>query len=129
MQADGRGWIFAPSGNLDGPLPAHYEPQESVIANPFYGQQSNPARLQWPRKDNRYHEARGDPRFPHVLVTYRLTEQHTAGGMTRWLSWLSELQPELFCEVCPELASEAGLEHGGGRRCVPRGRRWSAACW
>jgi formate dehydrogenase major subunit len=33
--------------------------------------------------------------------------------MSRWLGWLSELQPELFCEVSPELARERGLEHGG----------------
>jgi formate dehydrogenase major subunit len=42
-----------------------------------------------------------------------LTEHHTAGGMTRWLSWLSELQPEMFCEVSPELAAENGLRNGG----------------
>jgi len=33
--------------------------------------------------------------------------------MSRWLSWLSELQPEMFCEVSPELAAECGLENGG----------------
>jgi formate dehydrogenase major subunit len=33
--------------------------------------------------------------------------------MSRWLSWLSELQPELFCEVSPELAKERGLTNGG----------------
>ena len=54
-----------------------------------------------------------DPRFPYVLTTYRLTEHHTAGGMSRWLSWLSELQPEMFCEVSPELAGENGLKNGG----------------
>jgi formate dehydrogenase major subunit len=32
--------------------------------------------------------------------------------MTRWLSWLSELMPEMFCEVSPELAAERGLRHG-----------------
>jgi formate dehydrogenase major subunit len=114
MQADARGWLFAPSGLLDGPLPTHYEPQESVIANPLYGQQCNPVRMQWRRRrDNRYHAAFDDPRFPYVLTTYRLTEHHTAGGMSRWLSWLSELQPELFCEVSPELARAVGLVHLG----------------
>ena len=34
MQADGKGWLFAPAGLLDGPLPAHYEPQESPVAQP-----------------------------------------------------------------------------------------------
>ena len=36
-----------------------------------------------------------DPRFPYVLSTYRLTEHHTAGGMSRTVPHLSELQPEL----------------------------------
>ena len=113
MQADGKGWLYAPNGLLDGPLPTHYEPQESVCENPLYEQQCNPARLQWKRKDNPYHRAWGDPRYPFVLTTYRLTEHHTAGGMTRWLSWLNELMPEMFCEVSPELAEEKGLRNGG----------------
>ncbi|HEX2573303.1 MAG TPA: molybdopterin dinucleotide binding domain-containing protein, partial [Polyangia bacterium] len=113
MQPDGKAWLFAPSGIIDGPLPTHYEPEESVVANPLYGQQCNPARHEWRRKDNRYHRAYDDPRFPFVLTTFRLTEHHTAGGMSRWLSWLAELQPEMFCEVSPELARLRGLENGG----------------
>jgi formate dehydrogenase major subunit len=113
MQADGKAWMFAPNGLLDGPLPTHYEPQESICENPLYGQQCNPARMEWDRKDNPYHRAWGDPRFPYVVTTYRLTEHHTAGGMTRWLSWLAELQPEMFCEVSPDLARETGLTNGG----------------
>jgi formate dehydrogenase major subunit len=112
LQADGKGWLYAPTGLVDGPLPAHYEPQESPIHNPVYRQQCNPARMQWRRSDNRYHRAHDDPRFPYVVTTYRLTEHHTAGGMSRWLTWLSELQPEFFCEVGPDLASERGLRNG-----------------
>ena len=33
--------------------------------------------------------------------------------MSRTTRYLSELQPEFFCEVSPELAAERGLEHGG----------------
>jgi formate dehydrogenase major subunit len=113
MQPDGKGWLFAPSGMLDGPLPTHYEPEESVVENPLYPQQCNPARLEWHRRENPYHKAWGDERFPYILTTYRLTEHHTAGGMSRWLSWLSELQPEMFCEVSRELAAEKGLRNGG----------------
>jgi formate dehydrogenase major subunit len=113
MQADGKGWLFAPSGLLDGPLPTHYEPIESVVPNPLYGQQCNPSRIEWERRDNPSHLAHGDPRFPHVLTTYRLTEHHTAGAMSRWLSWLSELQPAMFCEVSPELAEQVGLVNRG----------------
>jgi len=111
-QADGKGWIFAPSGLMDGPLPTHYEPQESPVENPLYGQQCNPVRFEYNRKDNPYHRAHDDPRFPYVITTYRVTEHHTAGGMTRWLSWLSELMPAMFCEVSPELASDRGLRNG-----------------
>ena len=113
MQADGKGWIFAPTGLEDGPLRTHYEPEESVIKNSLYGQQCNPERMEWRRKDNPYHQPFEDPRFPYVLTTYRITEHHTAGGMTRWLPWLSELQPEMFCEVSPELAAECNLQNGG----------------
>ncbi len=112
MQADGKGWIYVATGLQDGPLPTHYEPQESIVKNPLYGQQCNPERMEWIRKDNPYHQPYDDPRFPYLLTTYRLTEHHTAGGMSRWLSWLSELQPEMFCEVSPELAKERGLKNG-----------------
>lgn len=116
MQADGKGWLFAPKGMLDGPLPTHYEPQESPVSNPLYTQQSNPARKVFPRKDNLWSpsgDAPGADVYPYVFTTYRLTEHHTAGGMSRWLPYLSELQPEFFCEVSPELAAERGLENGG----------------
>jgi formate dehydrogenase major subunit len=69
--------------------------------------------MEWKRKENPYHRPWNDPRFPYVLTTYRLTEHHTAGGMSRWLTCLSELQPEMFCEVSPELAREKGLTNGG----------------
>jgi len=48
-----------------------------------------------------------------VLTTARLTEHHTAGGMTRTVPRLAELQPEMFVEVHPELAELRGLQHGG----------------
>jgi formate dehydrogenase major subunit len=113
LKSDGKGWLFAPTGLKDGPLPTHYEPVESIIQNPLYGQQANPKRIEWRRSDNPYHKPYGDPRFPYVVTTYRLTEHHTAGAMSRWLPWLSELQPEMFCEVSPELASERNLKNGG----------------
>ncbi len=108
MHDDGLGWILVPSGLKDGPLPAHYEPLESPVTNRLYAQQTNPAADAKRRDDNAYSDRIGDPRYPHVLTTYRLTEHHTAGGMSRTLSHLAELQPELFCEISPELAREIG---------------------
>jgi formate dehydrogenase major subunit len=116
MQADGKGWLYAPTGLLDGPMPAHYEPAESPVRNPLYHQQANPTREVYPRKDNLQNPSPPEPHsdvYPFVFTTYRLTEHHTAGGMSRWLPYLSELQPEFFCEVSPELARERGLEHLG----------------
>ncbi|MGZ7080773.1 MAG: molybdopterin-dependent oxidoreductase, partial [Thermoanaerobaculia bacterium] len=112
MHADGMGWIWVASGLKDGPLPAHYEPLESNVSNPLYpGQEKNPAAMWMRRDDNRYADS-PDARFPHVLTTYRLTEHHTAGGMSRTLSHLAELQPELFAEISPELAREIGAANG-----------------
>ena len=116
MQADGVGWLYAPTGLTDGPLPAHYEPHESPFGNPLYPQQANPARRQMRRRHNGYNPASGAPGtevFPYAFTTYRLTEHHTAGGMSRFLRYLSELQPAMFCEVGPQLAAERGLVHGG----------------
>jgi formate dehydrogenase major subunit len=111
LHPDGVGWLYVASGLKDGPLPAHYEPLESLIENPLYDQQTNPAVDREKRPDNPY-AAPHDTRFPYILTTYRLTEHHTAGGMSRYLSHLSKLQPELFTEVSPELAAQTGLQHG-----------------
>jgi formate dehydrogenase major subunit len=105
-----------PEGLIDGPLPTHYEPVESPFRNPFYGQQSNPTRKDYPRPDNRLNPSPPEEHsevFPFVFTTSRLTEHHTAGGMSRYVARLAELQPEMFIEVSPELAAERGLEHAG----------------
>ncbi len=110
--SDGRGALFSGPSLKDGPLPTHYEPRESPVGNLLYPDQTwNPLRSEFVRPDNRYHNL-GDPRFPYVLTTYRLTEHHTAGGMTRWVPWLAELQPEGFAEISTELASQLGIHNG-----------------
>ena len=114
MQTDGLGALWVADGLRDGPLPTHYEPLEGVAPNRLYRQQNTPARTQWDRDDNPYHRAYDDPRFPFVLTTYRLTETFGSGSMAnRNLSWLGELQPELFCEISPQLAELRGIENGG----------------
>jgi formate dehydrogenase major subunit len=113
MHPDGVGRLYVPGGLKDGPLPAHYEPLESPVHNRVYPQQVNPAADPKARADNPYAQSPGDPRYPYVLTTYRLTEHHTAGGMSRTLAHLAELQPELFCEISPELAAIVGTATGG----------------
>jgi len=116
MQADGRAWLHAPAGLLDGPMPTHYEPQESPVPNALYpAVGANPARQQFKRPDNPYHPPPGSAGaavFPFVFTTFRVTEHHTAGGMSRWTPHLNELMPEMFLEVSPELAALRGLRNG-----------------
>jgi formate dehydrogenase major subunit len=112
MQTDGKAWLYVPAGLVDGPVPAHYEPPESPVRNPLYAQHANPTREHYRHPDNPEHPVHSDV-FPFVFTTYRLTEHHTAGGMSRFLPYLSELQPEMFCEVSTALAAARGLEHGG----------------
>jgi len=119
MGVDGRAQLFVTGGLKDGPLPTHYEPVESPIVNPLYEQQHNPTLKEWRRKDNPIART-VDPNFPHVLTTYRLTEQ--SGIMTRYVPWLAELQPELFCELDPELAVASGIVNGAWMTVLtPRG--------
>jgi formate dehydrogenase major subunit len=114
MQADGKAALFVPSGLLDGPLPAHFEAGESPLRNRVYRQDGSPVSIQYRnRRQTRDQLAGHSATYPFVVTTYRLTEHHTAGSMSRTLGRLAELQPELFCEVSPSLAELRGLENGG----------------
>jgi formate dehydrogenase major subunit len=108
LKGDGVGWLYVPEGLVDGPLPTHYEPAESVVRNPLYKQQSSPVLKYWNVGGNPLAGV-ADPQFPHVITTYRLTEHYLSGAMSRWNPWLTELQPELFVELSPELAQEKGI--------------------
>jgi formate dehydrogenase major subunit len=110
LHEDGLGWIYAPKGLEDGPLPTHYEPLESPVRNELYSRDTNPPVHWFPRGENRFAPP-GDSKFPFVLTTYRLTEHHTAGGMSRFLSHLAELQPEMFAEISPQLARELKISN------------------
>jgi formate dehydrogenase major subunit len=114
MQSDGKGWLYVPSGLIDGPLPTHYEGAESPVRNPLYNQQSNPTRKTYDRADtptNPSPPGNDNEVFPFVFTTSRLTEHHTAGAMSRTLPYLAELQPAMFIEISPELAALRGIAH------------------
>ena len=116
MQADGKGWLWAPTGLADGPLPTHYEPHESPVRNPLTGRQASPLREIVAGEHNPSNPSAGDEgaeRYPFVMTTYRIAEHHTAGGMSRFQRRLSELAREMFVEVHPDLAALRGIEHGG----------------
>ena len=109
MLADGKAMLFVPTGLRDGPLPTHYEPTESPTANALYTRQDNPTARRWTRPGNELHEPE-DPDYPHVFTTFRLTELHCGGVMSRVQPHTAELQPEAFVEVPSELARTLGIK-------------------
>jgi formate dehydrogenase major subunit len=110
MISDGKASIFVPSGLKDGPLPTHYEPVESAVANLLHIQQDNPVAKKWERADNPYHRV-DDPDYPYVFTTYRLTEHHSGAIPTRYVPVTAELQPEGFAEIPTELATEKSIKN------------------
>ncbi len=107
MKPEGHSRLFGP-GMKEGPLPEHYEPWESPIANPMSKQQSNPAFKIWRP------EEQADPnKYPIVCSTYRLCEHWQGGQMTRNMPWVVEAMPEPFVEISEELAREKGIINGG----------------
>ena len=112
MKPDGLGWLYAPKGVKDGPLPAHYEPIESPVGNLLYPKQtSSPTTRTFDGPLNRIAHA-PTAEYPVVACTFRLTEHYLSGPMSRFNSWLNELQPEMFVEMSPELAAERGVSNG-----------------
>ena len=111
MRADLVGAFFGPLN--DGPFPEHYEPVESPTRNLLSSQQNNPVVKIWDVPDQRNDLAPvGSPDFPYVITTYRLTEHHLSGVMSRYLPMLAELFHSHFAEISHELAAELGITNG-----------------
>ena len=117
MQSDGKAWLFAPAGLEDGPLPTHYEPAESPVRERALRRSSPTRRARSSRRRGTGTNPSRSDVFPYVFTTYRLTEHHTAGGMSRTLPYLAELQPEFFVEVSPAAGrgARAGATAAGRR--------------
>lgn len=107
---DGRGWLFAPFGMTDGPLPVYYEPLESPHRNALGTVQVDPLTIVLKDPMNPIAPPES-PDYPLVATTYRITEHYLSGTMTRFNSWLVELQPAMFVEISPELAAERGIKN------------------
>ena len=113
MKTDGLGWLYAPKGAKDGPLPTHYEPIESPVGNLLYPKQTSSPTVRTFDGPLNVIAYAPTAEYPVVACTFRLTEHYLSGPMSRFNSWLNELQPEMFVELSPELAAERGIAHGG----------------
>jgi len=118
MLPEGVGLIFSPGSRLkDGPVPEHYEPVESPVANALSPIQVNPVTRLWDVP-----VVAGSDRYPIVATTFRLTGHWLSGQMSRNLPWLAEMAPEMFVEISRELAALRGISHGEWVKVIsPRG--------
>src|SRR5204862_2905 len=92
IHPDGLGWLYAPSGLVDGPLPTHYEPHESPVASALHGQSPSPTRQLIDRPENPYNPTAGEPGahgLPFVLPTARPTQHPPARGGRRAMTSLA----------------------------------------
>jgi formate dehydrogenase major subunit len=112
MKTDGLGWLYSP-GVKDGPLPAHYEPVESPVGNLLYPKHNSNPTVRFFEGPLNHIAHTPTTEYPVVATTFRLTEHYLSGPMSRFNSWLNELQPEMFAELSHELAAERGIVHGG----------------
>ena len=111
MRSDLVGAFFGPLN--DGPFPEHYEPVESPTKNLLSKQQINPVAKIWKVPDQKNDLAPvGSPDYPYVITTYRLTEHHLSGVMSRYLPMLAELYHSHFAEISHELARELQIDNG-----------------
>jgi formate dehydrogenase major subunit len=110
MKPDGVASIFGP-GLKDGPFPEHYEPLECPIEkNLMSSQRTSPVIKIFEGGLDKFTTC--DPKYPFVCTTYRVTEHWQTGVLTRWLPWLIEAEPQMFCEMSNELAKLRGIKNG-----------------
>jgi formate dehydrogenase major subunit len=110
MKPDGVASIFGP-GLKDGPFPEHYEPLECPIEkNLMSNQRINPVVKIFEGGLDTFKTC--DPKYPFVCSTYRVTEHWQTGVLTRWLPWLIEAEPQVFCEMSMELAKLREISNG-----------------
>jgi formate dehydrogenase major subunit len=126
MKPDGVASIFGP-GLKDGPFPEHYEPLECPIEkNLMSGQRINPVIKIFEGGPDTFKTC--DPKYPFVCTTYRVTEHWQTGVLTRWLPWLIEAEPQVFCEISLELAKLRGIKNGDKVIVeTPRSKIWAVA--
>jgi formate dehydrogenase major subunit len=126
MKPDGVSSIFGP-GLKDGPFPEHYEPLECPIErNLMSAQRINPVVKIFEGGPDTFTTC--DPRYPFVCTTYRVTEHWQTGVLSRWLPWLIEAEPQIFCEMSRELAQLRGIKNGEKVLVEsPRAKIWAIA--
>ncbi len=108
MNAEGVARLFCRKLMADGPMPEHYEPFESPVANVLHPKTSSSPAARVFKGDLEQFGTSKD--FPYVATTYRLVEHFH--WWTKSVKLNAIVQPEFFVEISPELAAEKRIKNG-----------------
>ncbi|WP_168012846.1 formate dehydrogenase subunit alpha [Halomonas salinarum] len=97
------------------PIPKHREPlytsrRDLVQDYPTWDDVASHYRLPTLYKSIQQKDVTG--RYPIILTSGRLVEYEGGGEETRSMSWLAELQQEMFVEINPALANDLAIKDG-----------------
>ncbi len=97
------------------PIPKHREPlytsrRDLVEDYPTWDDVTSHYRLPTLYKSIQEKDVTG--KYPTILTSGRLVEYEGGGEETRSMSWLAELQQEMFVEINPALANDLGIAEG-----------------
>ena len=100
--------------NFPDPVPIHreplYTPRRDLVAD--YPTYPDTRRHRVPLLYKSIQDKNFAKAFPIIMSSGRVTEYEGGGDLTRANAWLAELQQEMYCEVNPFDANNAGIRHG-----------------
>jgi len=96
------------------PVPLHreplYTPRRDLL--PKYATWKDKQAYRLPTKYESIQKNDFSKKFPTILTSGRLVEYEGGGAESRTNKWLAELQQDMFCEVNPVDANNAGIRDG-----------------
>jgi len=100
--------------NFPDPVPIHreplYTPRRDLVAD--YPTYEDTKSWRMPTLYKSIQDKDFSKDFPIILTSGRLVEYEGGGDETRSNPWLAELQQEMFCEINPRDANNAGIQDG-----------------
>jgi len=96
------------------PVPVHREPLYTTRRDllPKYATYKDKKAYRLPTMYESIQKNDFSKEFPLILTSGRLVEYEGGGGESRSNPWLAELQQDMFCEVNPVDANNAGIKNG-----------------
>jgi formate dehydrogenase major subunit len=96
------------------PIPLHREPLYTNRRDllPKYKTYKDKQAYRLPTKYESIQKIDHSKKFPTILTMGRLVEYEGGGAESRTNKWLAELQQDMFCEVNPTDANNAGIRDG-----------------